>query len=166
MPTKQGDVSLLQDPVAQELLKSSHQAKLAYVWSDGTPRVIPIWFHWNGKEIVFGSPTGAPKLKVLKDGTKVAITIDSETPPWQVLYVRGSIRIEIVDGASPEYIASAKRHIGEEAANAWLAQAGPLVKQMARILVTPEWVGILDFEKRMPSAIEKAIEAMQGGGNQ
>jgi hypothetical protein len=28
---------------------------------------------------------------------------------------------------------------------------------MARITVRPEWVGILDFEERFPSAIEAAM---------
>jgi hypothetical protein len=29
--------------------------------------------------------------------------------------------------------------------------------QMTRIAVQPEWVGILDFERRFPSAIEAAM---------
>ena len=162
MPTKQGDVSLLKDPIAQELLKSTNQAKLAYVWSDGTPRVIPIWFYWNGQEIVFGSPSIAPKMKALKDGVKVAITIDSSNPPWHVLYVRGSVHIDVIDGISQEYAASARRYLGEEAGNAWLAQVEQMGGKMARILVTPEWVGVLDFEKRLPSAIEKAMAGAGG----
>jgi hypothetical protein len=39
MPAKQGDLALLNDPVAQELLHSTIPARLAYVWRDGTPRV-------------------------------------------------------------------------------------------------------------------------------
>ena len=50
--TKQGDLSLLDDPVAQTLLHSTSLARLAYVWRDDTPRVVPIWFHWTGNEIV------------------------------------------------------------------------------------------------------------------
>ena len=37
--------TLLDDPVAQELLHSTNLARLAYTWHDGTPRVVPIWFH-------------------------------------------------------------------------------------------------------------------------
>jgi len=47
MATQQGDLALLDDPVAQELLRSTNLAKLAYVWTDGTPRVVPIWFEWT-----------------------------------------------------------------------------------------------------------------------
>ena len=61
-PVHQGGLDLLQHPAAQELLRSKIPARLAYVWTDGTPRVIPIWFHWNGKEIVMATPPRAPKL--------------------------------------------------------------------------------------------------------
>src|SRR5579863_7589056 len=63
LPVQQGDLSLLQHPAAQELLHSKIPARLAYVWTDGTPRVIPIWFHWNGRDIVMATPPKAPKLK-------------------------------------------------------------------------------------------------------
>ncbi len=65
MPTKQGDVALLNDPVAQQLLESKNLAKLAYTWTDGSPRVLPIWFHWDGRQIVLGTPPAAPKMKAL-----------------------------------------------------------------------------------------------------
>jgi len=49
-------MDVLNDEVAQELLHSQELAKLAYNWTDGTPRVVPIWFHWDGQEIVMGTP--------------------------------------------------------------------------------------------------------------
>jgi hypothetical protein len=61
VPTKQGDVSLIHDPVAQELLQSKAPAHLAYTWRDGTPRVVPIGFHWNGQEIVLATAPDAPR---------------------------------------------------------------------------------------------------------
>ena len=56
MTLKQGDLALLNEPLAQELLHATIPARLAYVWSDGTPRVVPIWFQWTGQEIVMCSP--------------------------------------------------------------------------------------------------------------
>src|SRR5579872_2505945 len=69
MTTKQGSLDLLNDPVAQKLFQSTIPARLAYVWHDGTPRVVPIGFHWDGKQLVLGTPMAAPKLKVI-DGAK------------------------------------------------------------------------------------------------
>ena len=60
MAAEQGDVEMLGDPVAKALLESRQLARLAYTWSDGTPRVVPIWFHWNGDAIVMGTPVRAP----------------------------------------------------------------------------------------------------------
>lgn len=157
MPTQQGNPALLNDPVAQKMLQSTVPARFAYNWSDGTPRVIPIGFHWNGAEIVLGTPPDAPKMKVLKDGDQVALTIDSDGMPYKVLMIRGPIRTDTVAGIAPEYAAMSKRVFGEEGGQAWLDQVTPIFPRMARIFITPSWVGILDFESRFPSAIERAM---------
>jgi hypothetical protein len=61
MTASQGSLELLHDPIAQELLRSTLPARLAYTWPDGTPRVVPIWFHWTGEEIVMGGPPMRPR---------------------------------------------------------------------------------------------------------
>jgi hypothetical protein len=157
MPSKQGDVSLLDHPIAQELLQSTVPARLAYTWKDGTPRVVPIWFHWNGKEVVLGSPPKAPKVIVLPDHSHVALTIDSNPWPPKVLLIRGIARVEIVNGVSPEYAAAAERYFGEEQGRVWVEQVRAMSSHMARIAVRPTWVGLLDFQTRFPSAIEAAM---------
>ncbi len=106
MPTRQGDVALLQDPVAQQLLQSRLPAQFAYNWNDGTPRVVPIGFHWNGKELVLGTPPDAPKMHVLHDGTPVALTINTDTMPYKVLLVRGTVHIDTVEGIAPADLTS------------------------------------------------------------
>lgn len=161
MPTQQGDLSLLDDPVAQRLLQSPIPARLAYTWTDGTPRVVPIAFHWNGKELVFATSPEAPKLNALHDGTKVAVTIDTQDFPWKVLMVRGSVRTDIVQGIPDEYLAAAIMSQGEEAGRAWVANMEQMVSEMARIFLTPEWVAILDFETRFPSYVERDMERAQ-----
>lgn len=52
--------------MAQALLGSTAPARLAHSRTDGTPRMVPIGFHWNGTEIL-GTPADAPKRKVLRD---------------------------------------------------------------------------------------------------
>ena len=42
MTVRQGELQLLQHPASKELLLSTIPARLAYVWTDGTPRVVPI----------------------------------------------------------------------------------------------------------------------------
>ena len=153
LPVKQGDLSLLQQPAAQAMLRSKIPARLAYVWTDGSPRVVPIWFHWNGKEIVMASPPKAPKLKALGKNPKVAITIDENTFPHKVLLIRGTAKLEVVNGIVPEYEACAARYFDPELAAEWLGQLRKMITLMVRITVTPEWVGLLDFQTRFPSAL-------------
>lgn len=153
MPVKQGDLSLLQHPVSLELLESKIPARLAYVWLDGTPRVVPIWFHWTGSEIVMGSPPKAPKLKALARNSNVSLTIDDSTFPHKVLLIRGTARMETVNGVAPEYAIAAERYFGREQGQAWVGQLAKMVPTMVRIAITPRWVGLLDFQTRFPSAL-------------
>lgn len=150
---QQGDLSLLQQPASQDLLKSKIPARLAYVWTDGSPRVVPIWFHWNGREIVMASPPKAPKLKALARNPRVSLTIDDNTFPHKVLLIRGTAGLESVDGIVPEYVMAADRYFGAEQGKAWVNQLRTMVSSMVRITVTPEWVGLLDFQTRFPSAL-------------
>jgi hypothetical protein len=147
----QGSLELLNDPVAHELLGSVNPARLAYTWMDGSPRVVPIWFHWTGDQFVLGSPPKAPKLTALAADPRVALTIDDNTWPHKVLLVRGGASIELLDNVSPEYELAATRYFGPEQGPAWVATLRE--KPMARIAITPNWVGILDFQTRFPSAL-------------
>jgi hypothetical protein len=153
MPAKQGDLELLRHPASQVLLQSTIPARLAYVWTDGTPRVIPIWFHWNERELVLATPPKAPKLKALRQNPKVALTIDDNNFPHKVLLVRGVARLETVTGLVPEYAMAAERYFGGQQGKAWIEQMGSMIQSMVRITIRPEWVGLLDFQTRFPSAL-------------
>jgi Pyridoxamine 5'-phosphate oxidase len=153
MPVKQGSLELLRHPASQALLQSTIPARLAYVWTDGTPRVIPIWFHWNETELVLATPPKAPKLKALSQNPKVALTIDDNNFPHKVLLVRGTARLETVKGIVPEYAMAAERYFGSHQGKAWIEQMGSMIQSMVRITITPEWAGLLDFQTRFPSAL-------------
>ena len=157
--TRQGDVALLNDPVAQRLLQAPIPAQLAYTWTDGTPRVLPIGFHWDGQKLVMGSPPETPKMKALASNPQVALTINTYEFPYKVLYIRGRAGFRVVDEIVPEYVLAAQRMLGAGADGSveQVKAMLPAMGGMARLEVTPEWVGILDFEQRFPSAIEKAM---------
>jgi hypothetical protein len=165
MSSRQGDLALLDHPVAKELLQATSPAKLAYTWTDGTPRVVPIGFHWDGRQVVLGSPPRAPKLKALAKQPRVALSIDTATYPYKVLMIRGMVSIEVMDTVVPEYALMTQRTMGP-GADEWLVQVDamlPAMGGMARIAITPEWVGILDFEERFPSEIERVVALASSG---
>ena len=154
---KQGDPGLLEEPVAQYLLNAPIAARLAYNWRDGTPRVIPIWSLWDGKEIILCGPPDAPRMKALTEGAKVALTID-ETWPARALSIRGTAHIQICDGGAPEYPALVQKYLGILTPG-WLEMYQQMFSKTARIAITPEWVGLLDLGsgEYLPSEIVKAM---------
>jgi len=113
MTSEEATTILRTDTVAQDLLRSMIPARLAYVWRDGKPRVVPMWFHWTGEEFLMGAPPNAPKMKVLADHPSVAFTIDGNEWPYSVLSVRGLAVVRLVDQpveeTFPEYSAMARR---------------------------------------------------------
>jgi|SRR5215469_703100 len=155
MALKQGDLALLDHPVAKELLASNIPARLAYVAADGTPRVLPIWFHWDGRQLVMGTMPTAAKLKALARNPKVAITIDDNTFPHKVLLIRGTAKIDTVDGVVTGWAQAAERYLGPEKGKAFVEQIRAKGESQARIAVTPEWVGVLDFETRFPRTLSE-----------
>src|SRR5262245_43614310 len=160
MVLPQGDLHLLESETAQRLLASALPARLAYCAADGTPRVIPTWFHWTGEELVMPTSISAPhvrhaasRLRALRANATIAITIDTERSPPEVLLVRGEARIDGVDGVDPDYASSARRYMGDAHAEAYLAQIDQPGTRMARIGVRPTWVGVVDFQMRLPSTL-------------
>jgi hypothetical protein len=151
MAAQQGSPELLNDPVAAALLESVNPAELAYNWTDGSPRVVPVWFHRAGDQIVVGSPAKAPKLKALAADPRVALSIDDNQWPHKVLLIRGLATVEMLDDVVPEYALASVRYFGQEQGSAWVGTLRG--KPMGRIAITPSWVGILDFQTRFPSAM-------------
>ncbi|HYY89142.1 MAG TPA: pyridoxamine 5'-phosphate oxidase [Chloroflexota bacterium] len=156
----QGDPRLLESDVAKRLLVSTIPARFAYIATDGTPRVVSTWFHWTGDELVMPTFLAAPhvrhpaaRLAALRANPDVAITIDTDSFPPEVLLIRGRVSVTEVDGVPPEYALAARRYLGEEAAASYRAQIDQPGTRMARIAVRPAWVGIVDFQRRSPSAL-------------
>lgn len=152
MTTNEARTTLLTDPVAEQLLQGTLLARLAYTWLDGTPRVVPMWFHWTGEVILLGAPPHAPKMKALASHPQVALSIDRDAWPYQVLTVRGAAAIELVDWTFPEYAAMARRYLGEDGGQAFLALGRQTFSRWGRIAIRPEAVRILDFATQLPSA--------------
>jgi PPOX class probable F420-dependent enzyme len=154
---RRGDPALLAHPIAEELLQSRLPARLAYIARDGTPRVVPMQFHWTGEEIVLGCWPDDPKAAAVREHPAVAVTIDTAEPPFRVLQVRGTATVSRVACPSPEMAAAAERYMGPEAGRGWVEQAASLSPHMVRIAVRPTWVDVLDFETRLPGGMVRRL---------
>jgi hypothetical protein len=149
-----GGIELLDDPVALELLNSTIPARLAYNWTDGTPRVVSIWFQRTGNDIVMCTFQAAPKLRALQSGDRVALTIDTNEAPNHILSIRGTAEVTTQRGVVEEYARAAERYLGKPEADAYIGSLAADIP-MARIAVHPERVVVLDFEARFPSALSQ-----------
>src|SRR5215218_5394621 len=159
MDVKRGDLSLLDLPIAQQLLQATIPARLAYIALDGTPRVVPMQFHWTGEEVVLSCWPDDPKAAAIRANPEVALSIDTAEPPFRVLQIRGVAAVTIVDGVSVEMTAASMRYMGPEAGQAWVEQAARLSPQTVRIAVRPAWVDVLDFEARLPGGMVRRLAA-------
>jgi Pyridoxamine 5'-phosphate oxidase len=150
-------VEVLGRPISQELL-ARDVTRLAYVARDGTPRVVPIAFVWNGTEIVTCTATNAPKLVALRQNPTVALTIDTEVHPPRILLIRGRVVLDEVEGIPDEYLAqNSSYEMTPEQRAEWEAEVRSLYERMVRIVVTPTWAKLIDFETTLPSAVEELI---------
>ena len=142
-------------PLSRELLARG-MTRLAYVAKDGTPRAIPIAFTWNGSEIVMCTAKNAAKLPALRANPAVALTIDTEVHPPTILLIRGRAALDVVDGIPEEYLqASGSYQMTPEQRTEWEAGVRSLYDGMVRIVVTPTWAKLIDFETTLPSAVEE-----------
>ena len=148
---------VLNRPLSQELL-ARDLTRLAYVARDGTPRNVPIGFSWNGSEIVMCTTKNAPKLPALRTNPAVALTIDTEVHPPKILLIRGRAELDAVDGIPDEYLkATGAYEMTPEQRAEWEAGIRSLYDGMVRIVVTPTWAKLIDFETTLPSAVEELI---------
>ncbi len=71
---------------------------------------------------MLGTAPNAAKVKALAQNPKVAVTIDDNHFPHKVLLIRGTARLETVDGVVSEYAQAAERYLGREQGRAWIEQ--------------------------------------------
>jgi len=89
-----------------------------------------------------------------------------ELLPPKILLVRGRADLDVVEGIPDEFLErngtydmSAEQRVG------WEAEVRSLYDGMVRIVVTPTWAKLIDFETTLPSAVEELVrqrEARQG----
>ena len=167
MPTQQGDLSLLNDPIAQQLLNQNIPGHLAYVWTDGSPRVIPIGFTWTGTELVTGTPRYRPQDDGPERWRQGSRDLSTLTRLPSACCISAALSGSVCMMASypngqwpPNAVWEKKVRMASLRWHDGMFKAG--VNKMIRLAVQPTWVGILDFEKRFPSSVEKGLEAMMG----
>ena len=98
----------------------------------------------------------APKLPALRKNPSVALTIDTEVHPPKIFLIRGRAELDVVDGSPDEYLqANGTYQMTPEQRVQWEPEVRSLYDGMVRIVVTPTWAKLIDFETTLPSAVEE-----------
>ena len=135
----------LSHPDALELLRHQPLARIGYTGPDGFPRVIPAGFLWrDGRIIICTAPT-SPKVRALSARPHVALTIDTDQPPFRALSIRGVASMDIVDGVPGEYLQASAKNMGSDQRHEFEKHVRSVYKQMARISIEPRWARYYDF---------------------
>jgi PPOX class probable F420-dependent enzyme len=71
------------------------------VGRDGTPQPNPVWFTWNGGEVLVYSMSDAHRLLHIRDHPNVSLSFDGDALGDDVVVIRG--RAEVADDLPPAH---------------------------------------------------------------
>jgi PPOX class probable F420-dependent enzyme len=76
-----------------DLLASTALANVATIGPDGAPQVNPVWFDWDGTNLLFGQITTRQKVRNLRRDPRLAVAIVDPANPTRYLEIRGVARL-------------------------------------------------------------------------
>ena len=89
-------------------------ASLATLMPDGTPQVTPVWFDWDGRNLIFNSARGRQKDKNVRRDSRVTMTIIDPENPYRYVEVRGRVTDITQEGAADHIDKMAKKYLGKD----------------------------------------------------
>ena len=99
----------------RDLLESKKTfAHIATLMPDGTPQVTPVWVDYRNGKVLVNSAKGRVKVKNLKAGSPVAISITDPDNPYRYVQIRGRVSRVTEEGASEHIDKLAKKYLGKD----------------------------------------------------
>jgi len=89
-------------------------ASLATLMPDGTPQVTPVWFDYDGKNLIFNSARGRQKDLNVRRDPRVTLTIADPENPYRYVEVRGRVTGITQEGASEHIDKMAKKYLDKD----------------------------------------------------
>lgn len=157
-----GITEILTDPVALDLVERQPVMQIAYSGVDGSPRAVPVGYLLRDGKFLFFTIPSSDKVTALHRDPRIALSVDVFPPPCCLL-VRGTAQLREEDGVPDEYLEASFRTMPEEQHAGFEEQVRGLYDSMMRVVVTPTWVRLNDFQRTAPRAVERLIEAKQQG---
>lgn len=89
-------------------------ASLGTLMPDGTPQVTPVWFDYDGKNLIFNSARGRQKDLNVRRDPRVTMTIIDPENPYRYIEVRGRVTGITQEGADKHIDKLAKKYLGQD----------------------------------------------------
>ena len=89
-------------------------AHIATLMPDGTPQSTPVWIDYKNGKVLVNSAKGRVKVRNLKAGSPVAISITDPDNPYRYVQIRGKVSRVTEEGASAHIDSLAKKYLGQD----------------------------------------------------
>ena len=89
-------------------------AHIATLMPDGTPQVTPVWIDYVNGKVLVNSAKGRVKVRNLKRGSPVAISIVDPDNPYRYVQIRGRVSRVTEEGAAQHIDKMAKKYLNQE----------------------------------------------------
>src|SRR5436305_10040830 len=152
---------ILTDPVTVDLVERQPIMQIAFAEADGSPRVVPVGYLLREGRFLFFTIPSSDKVAALHRDPRIALTIDVYPPPCCLL-IRGTTDLREEDGVPDDYLQASFRTMPADQHAGFEEQVRALYDSMVRIVVTPTWVRLNDFQRTAPRAVERLVRAKQG----
>jgi nitroimidazol reductase NimA-like FMN-containing flavoprotein (pyridoxamine 5'-phosphate oxidase superfamily) len=129
----------------QQFLAGLHVGIVAIPEADRGPLCVPVWYDYRpGGELWFITGPESRKGRLLREGLRISLCAQTETPPYRYVSVEGPI--VALDAAREELLPMAVRYLGEEMGRAYVSGSEAGTDVVVRI--RPErWLAV-DYGKR------------------
>jgi PPOX class probable F420-dependent enzyme len=97
-----------------DLTQKKAFAQLATLMPDGSPHVAPVWFEYDGKNILINSAKGRVKDKNIRRDPRVGIDILDPDNPYRHLSIRGRVTDITEKGADEHIDKLTKKYTGQD----------------------------------------------------
>jgi PPOX class probable F420-dependent enzyme len=112
---------------------------------NGTIHAAPIWFKYEGGELLFGTQQDSHRIKNLRKNPDVTVVIDTDQTPYKGVIIYGKAKLDF-DNVVPKRVAIFQKYMPKENAEG-LANALAKLRKPVVIRVTPKKMISYDYAK-------------------
>jgi PPOX class probable F420-dependent enzyme len=87
------DLSQERDAHIDQRLRSDLIMWIGTVRPDGRPHLVPVWFVWDGKEVVIFSRPGSRKVRNIRENPHVVLALDDTKGGEDVISIEGEAEL-------------------------------------------------------------------------